>query len=121
MPSYIFPGFPCFVDKAAEELGLSRSAGPAGRIRPLTDLANLCAQAAQGERSHVEAILARASEFRDHLATALRAAELMLADVATGRLSTDVLRSSPEPEGLDVATTDHRPVRKGSRNERASS
>ena len=87
MPSYVFPGYPVFLESAAAELGCPESAGPARRIAVLTALANLCAQAAQGKPAHVEGILAKAVEFRDQLATALRAAELMLLDVEVGRRS----------------------------------
>ena len=85
MSSYVFPGYPAFLDAAAAALGHPESAGPARRISTLSALANLCAQAAHGDRAHVEGILAKAAEFRNQLATALRAAELMLADVEAGR------------------------------------
>jgi hypothetical protein len=101
----VFPGYPSFLEAAAIELGLPRSSGPARRIRALTDLANLCAQASSGDLAHVDGILAKATEFRDHLAIALRAADLMLADVEAGRR----------------ASTASRSARKGTRNERVSS
>jgi hypothetical protein len=84
LPPYVFPGYPAFLESAAAELGRPESAWPARRIMQLTALANLCAQAADGDPAHVEGILAKAAEFRDQLATALRAAELMLLDVEAG-------------------------------------
>jgi len=64
------------MELAAAELGRPELAAPARRIAALTELANLCAQASLGEVSHVEGILAKAAEFRDQLAIALRAADL---------------------------------------------
>ncbi len=97
MSSYVFPGYPAFLDAAAAELGRPETAGPARRIATLTALANLCAQAAHGDRAHVEGILAKAAEFRDQLATALRAAELMLADVEAGRRPTPPVEEETGP------------------------
>lgn len=92
MPSYVFPGYPAFLESAAAELGRPELAAPAGRIVPLTALANLCAQAALAPESHAPGILAGAAEFRDQIAIALQAAEQMLAEVEAGRA-----RSSVEP------------------------
>lgn len=81
MSSYVFPGHPKFVEEAASVLGHPESAGPARRIIPLTALANLCAQAATAHPDDARAILAKAREFRDQIATALLAADTMLDDV----------------------------------------
>jgi hypothetical protein len=82
--SSLFPGYPAFVAAAEAELGSVGAAAPVRRIVPLTDLANLCAQASLAAPSRRSEILARAAEFRDQLAIALRAAELMLAHVENG-------------------------------------
>ena len=92
MSRYVFPGHPTYLEAAAAELGRPETAAPAGRIAALTTMAHLCAQASLAEPGHVAGILARAAEFRDRIATALRAAELMLADVESGR------NTPPEPE-----------------------
>jgi hypothetical protein len=121
LSSYVFPGYPVFLEAAAAELGHPESADPARRIAPLTALANLCAQASHGERAHLAGILAKAVEFRDQLATALRAAELMLASVEAGRAP------SPSPVEADARIAaapelpESRPVRKGPRTPRESS
>ena len=117
MSSYVFPGYPAFLEAAAAELGRPDSVDPARRIVPLTALANLCAQASRGDRAHLAGILAKAAEFRDQLATALRAAELMIADVEAGRAST------PDASGVEAAveSPDPRPTRKGPRTYRESS
>jgi len=86
---YVFPGYPAFLDAAAAELGRPELAAPARRVTALTSMANLCAQATHAEAGHVAGIMAKAAEFRDQIATALRAADLMLADVEAGR--------APEP------------------------
>ena len=121
MSSYVFPGYPAFLEAAAAELGRPESAVPARRIVPLTALADLCAQASRGEQAHVAGILAKAAEFRDQLATALRAAELMLASVEAGRAPAP---SPVEADARIVAATEFpasRPVRKGPRSHRESS
>jgi hypothetical protein len=118
LSSYVFPGYPTFLEAAAAELGHPESADPARRIAPLTGLANLCAQASHCELAHVDGILAKAVEFRDQLATALRAAELMLASVEAGR--------APTPTPVEVALKieaasalpESRQVRKGPRTTR---
>jgi hypothetical protein len=81
--NYIFIGYPAFLERAAEDLGLD----PAGRSAPgpLAAMANLCAQASTAEPAHVPEILAEAAAHRDHLLGAARAAGLMLADVAQAR------------------------------------
>jgi hypothetical protein len=122
LSAYVFPGYPIFLELAAEELGHPESAGPASRIVALTALANLCAQAAHGNPAHVEAILAKAAEFRDQLATALRAAELMLADVEAGRRPLPLAETGPETESTKIIDSPlPRGVRKGPRVEREPS
>jgi hypothetical protein len=122
LSSYIFPGYPIFLESAAAELGHPESAASASRIVPLTALSNLCAQAAHGDLAHVRGILAKAAEFRDQLAVALRAAELMLADVEAGRS-----RSEPEDRvemkssATTAASLDLRRARKGPTTSRESS
>jgi hypothetical protein len=119
LSSYVSPGYPVFLEAAAAELGHPESADPARRIAPLTALANLCAQASHGERAHLAGILAKAVEFRDQLATALRAAELMLASVEAGRAPTP---ASVEARIEAVAELpESRQVRKGPRTPREPS
>ena len=90
--SFVFPGYPAYLEAAAGQIARPESARGAGRLVALTALANLCAQASRAEPSHRDAILLKACEFRDQLAVALRAADAMLADVrAVGTV--------PEPEG----------------------
>ena len=98
MSRYVFPGHPTYLEAAAAELGRPETAAPAGRIAALTTMAHLCAQASLAEPAHVAGILARAAEFRDRIATALRAAELMLADVESGRNPPPEPEPTPEPE-----------------------
>ena len=112
MSSYVFPGFPPFLATAALELGLPDSADSARRISSLTGLANLCAQASRADLEHVEGILAKAAEFRDEIAIALRAAELMLADVEAGRRRPSSRDAGPS---ADPASPSSRTGRKGPR------
>ncbi len=125
MSSYVFPGYPAFLESAAAELGYPESAGPARRIAALTALANLCAQAAHGDPAHVEGILAKAAGFRDQLATALRAAELMLIDVEAGRRRSTLSESKAEVETnlstIPVESPATPLARKGSRSSREPS
>jgi hypothetical protein len=118
LSSYVFPGYPVFLEAAAAELGHPESADPARRIAPLTALANLCAQATHGDRAHVAGILARAVEFRDQLATALRAADLMLAIVEAGLAPPPTSAEVDARTGAVVEPPESRPVRKGSRTNR---
>jgi hypothetical protein len=85
MSKYSFPGYPAFLEAAAIQLGHPEAAGPARQISTLAALANLCAQAGDAAPEHVPAILARASAFRDQIHVALRAADLILADVSAAR------------------------------------
>ncbi len=127
MPSYVFPGYPSFLEDAAKKLGHPESAGPARRIQALTALANLCAQACLAHPAHVAGILAKAAEYRDQLATALGAADLMMADVQAGRKPTPPKvqagpgpEPEPEPE-KQVGPPESRSDRKGPRTSRDSS
>ena len=99
MSSFIFSGHPAYLELAAAGLGHPGSAAAAGRIVPLTALANLCAQASLVADPDASIILAKAAEFRDQLAVALRAAELMLADVEAnrGRPAVDAAGPSADP------------------------
>lgn len=117
MPSYVFPGYPAFLEAAAAQLGHPESADPARRIAPLAALANLCAQASRSRPEHVDGILAKAVEFRDQLATALRAAEMMLASVEAG------LAPEPDPSEVEAARElpGSRRARKGPRTPREPS
>jgi hypothetical protein len=115
LPSYVFPGFPIFLELAESELDRPGSAGPARRISALTELANLCAQAARSPSAHVEGILAKAAEFRDQISVALRAAELMLDDVETGRRTSTQTRRVPEAGSPQPS--EPRSGRKEARNE----
>jgi hypothetical protein len=119
LSSYVFPGYPRFLAEAASELGLPDAVGPARRIAPLAAMANLCAQAAHGDPAHAESILARAAEFRDQLATAHRAAQLMLDDVEAGVRRPREPEPEPEAEPEPTpSTTDPRVARKKPRNHR---
>jgi hypothetical protein len=79
--NYTFPGYPSFLEAAAQQIGRPGTEGPARRIATLSDLANLCAQASVADPAHVPAIMAKAGEFRDQLHAAYTAAELMIAEV----------------------------------------
>lgn len=98
MANYRFPGFPAFLEVAAEELDRPDAIGPARRIAPLAALASLCAQAAEADPAHVPAILAEAATFRDQLRVAARAAELILDDLHAGR--------APAPTEAETAAPD---------------
>lgn len=111
MPSYVFPGYPAFLETAAAELGRPESAAPARRISAISAMANLCAQAALADPGHVAGILAKAGEFRDQLATALRAADLMIADVEAGR------KPAPEPEPMPDPAASRPPLPRPSRGQ----
>jgi hypothetical protein len=121
LSSYVFPGYPTFLEAAAAELGHPESADPARRIAPLTALANLCAQASRAEPAHVAGILAKAVEFRDQLATALRAAELMLASVEAGRAPTPTTVEADARIEAASELPESRQVRKGPRTPREPS
>ncbi len=97
MSRYIFPGYPPFLEAAAIELGRPETALPARRVSALTALANLCSQETHADPAQVAGILAKADEFRDQLETALRAADLMLADVRSGCSRPVVAESWPSP------------------------
>jgi len=90
LSSFVFPGHPAYLEAAANQLGRPESARAAGRLVAVTALANLCAQAGRADPAHVDAILAKGVEFRDQLATALRAADAMLADVQAAQVSPDI-------------------------------
>lgn len=96
MARHHFPGYPAFLDAAAQQIGCPEAARAARGIESLAALANLCAQATEADGGHVEGILAKASEFRDQLHAAYRAAELMIADVRAARVPARV-RPGPEP------------------------
>lgn len=95
MARHAFPGFPAFLDAAAEQIGRPEAARPARGTSGLSALANLCAQAALADPPHVAGILAKAEEFRDQLHAAHLAADLMLADVRAAR---EVPRPSSQAE-----------------------
>lgn len=95
MPRYSFPGFPKFLEAAAVELGRPEALAAARRINALAAVANLCAQAANAEDAHVVEILVNAAEYAEPLRVALRAADLMLAEVAAER---GLGPSAPEPQ-----------------------
>lgn len=85
MDRYTFPGYPAFLERAAEDLGFVPALAGWASPGPLAAMANLCAQASTAEAAHVAEILAEAAALRDRLLVATRAAELMLADVARAR------------------------------------
>ncbi|WP_435021260.1 hypothetical protein TA3x_002280 [Tundrisphaera sp. TA3] len=84
MASYVFLGYPAFLQRAADELGRPESALAAGRVPALASLANLCSQATHADPDQVADILAKAGEFRDQIHTAWLAADLMLSEVKAG-------------------------------------
>jgi hypothetical protein len=96
---YTFPGYPAFLERAAEELGLAPSAHGRSSPGPLAAMANLCAQASTAEPAHVAGILAEAGAFRDRLRVAARAAELMLAEVTRARTA---VAAGPPPTAPPV-------------------
>lgn len=98
MARHHFPGFPAFLDAAAEQIGRPEAARPARQVGGLSALANLCAQAAVADASHVDGILEKAAEFRDQLHAAYLAADLMLADVRAGRRTADPETSIDRPK-----------------------
>jgi hypothetical protein len=77
-----FSGFPAFLRRAAEDLGLDPSHAEVAPPAALGAMANLCAQASTAAPGHATEILKEAVAFRDRLLVAARAAELMLGDVA---------------------------------------
>lgn len=76
---------------AARKIGHPEAEGPARSIRPLSALANLCAQANVADPKDVPAIFGKADEFRNQLHAAYQAAELMLSEVY------QALKPSPAP------------------------
>lgn len=108
---FVFPGPPAYLEAAAAQFDRPESARAAGRLVALTALANLCAQASQADPAHVAAILAKAAEFRDQIAIALRAAEAMLADVGAARGASPIplgTKSSSLVEPLAAAASNTR-------------
>ncbi len=98
LSSFVFPGYPAYLEAAANQFGRPESARAAGRLLAVTALANLCAQASRADLAHVGAILAKGVEFRDQLAIALQAADAMLDDVKAARIAPE---NAPGPELLD--------------------
>ena len=96
--SFVFPGYPAYVQAAANQFDRPESARAAGRLLAVTALANLCAQASRADPAHVDAILAKGVEFRDQLAIALQAADAMLDDVKAARIAPE---HPPEAEPSD--------------------
>ncbi len=95
MPRYYFPGHPAFLDAAAAETGLADAALAARRDATLAAVANLCAQAAEVESRHVAGILAEAEALADRLRVALRASEMMLEHIRSGRSAPPPAADSP--------------------------
>ena len=125
MRAYVFPGFPAFLERACRDLEVLPSAVlAAGRIVPLTALANLCAQAADAPAEHVAGILKECQSFRDELAVSLNAAEAMLEEVERERLTRPpagptLVSSTAETGESGRAGVPPQETRKGSRIERA--
>jgi hypothetical protein len=108
--NYTFPGYPSFLETAAQQIGRPGAEGPARCITTLSALANLCAQASMADPAHVPAIMAKAGEFRDQLHAAYVAAELMIAEVDKA------LRGGLEsPAARPPASTDRVPRRRKTR------
>ncbi len=110
MPSsFVFPGYPAYLEAAANQFGRPESARAAGRLLALTALANLCAQASRADLAHVDAILAKGVEFRDQLAIALQAADAMLDDVKAARIAPeDPPEAGPSNDDLAEASVGRR-------------
>ncbi len=100
--SFVFTGHPAYLEAAARQLGQPDQARAAGRLVALSSLANLCAQASRARPTDAAAILAKASEFRDQIAIALKAANAMLADVEFATL----LALEPPTTAGEVAPDD---------------
>ncbi|CAN5869642.1 hypothetical protein BH23PLA1_BH23PLA1_29550 [soil metagenome] len=107
MSNYQFPGYPRFLEVAAEQIGHTEAVSGARRITALTALANLCAQAAEADEDRIDAILQKANEFRNQLSVAFLASEHMLNDVRRGRQS--VPNSKPEEASKDDRTSHSKP------------
>jgi len=107
--SFVFPGYPAYLEAAANQFGRPESARAAGRLLALTALANLCAQASRADLAHVDAILAKGVEFRDQLAIALQAADAMLDDVKAARIAPeDPPEAGPSNDDLAEASVGRR-------------
>lgn len=89
MTRHSFPGFPRYLDRAAESIAHPEASIPARRIAPLAALANLCAQASTADDENVAGILAKAAEFRHQLHVAAIAADLMLEDAQGSKPAAD--------------------------------
>jgi hypothetical protein len=81
MTHRIFPGYPAYLETAADRLECPASAGPAARISLVAALANLCAQATAATPAQLAAIRVPAYALYDQLRVATLAARLMLADL----------------------------------------
>jgi hypothetical protein len=92
MKNRIFPGYPAYLETAADRLGCPAAPGPAGRIVPVTALANLCAQATASDPVQVDAIRGPAHALYDQLRVASLAARLMLADLEALSKSTEPVK-----------------------------
>ncbi len=108
MPKYQFPGFPAFLDAAAEEIGHPEAAGPARREATLAAIATLCGQAADAEDRHVAGILEKAQELSAQLNATFRASELMVAAVRAGRAAAATLAESPRRTRANSSPIDTR-------------
>ena len=95
MPRYHFPGHPAFLDAAVAEIGLADAALAARRDATLAAVANLCAQAAEVDSRHVAGILDEADALADRLRVALRASELMLEHIRSGRSTSPLAADFP--------------------------
>ena len=96
MNRYVFPGFPVFLARAAEQLGVDAIATAAKPPAAIASLANLCAQAATAaEDAHAAAILKEATVHIDRLVVAAKAAQMMLDEVGAARGS---IPARPTPE-----------------------
>jgi hypothetical protein len=84
-----FPGFPAFLERAAELLGFAPARVRGSPPAALATLSNLCAQASTSEPGHVSQILEEAAILRDRLIVAAKAAELMMDDVSLGQPRTE--------------------------------
>ena len=81
-------------------------------LRTYFDLAQAArhAEAANEIIEHVAGILAKAAEFRDQIATALRAADLMIAEVEAGREPEPTPPPAPKPASTNPRPPSDRPA-----------
>ncbi len=101
MKKYRFPGYPIYLDHAADQIGHPEAVSGARRLVSLAVVANLCAQASEVAEEQVEPILEKALEVREELRMALEAVDLMIQDVRIGRGVDWKLKDSESLKGIE--------------------